>query len=203
MDFVDLMKSLDAPIGIIVLFLLASVRGDVKRMHKRLHRVEKRLWPDDDDATPPHGAGAVGAVVILIFAGLLLLPGCGDFRHAPMTTYVHPMPAPDPLTGYLVYGVLAGILGVGVGVAMFVWLPFKRTAVAIAAGSGSVIAACLTLRSVLPYVGWIVLAGGIVGVAVLLWHNRRLLVAARESWDHVPEEAVVSAKVEKLMERIG
>lgn len=110
---------------------------------------------------------------------------------------------PDPLKAYLVYGVLFGILGIGVGVAMFVWLPFKKTAVAIAAGSGAIIAVCLMLRSVLPYIGWIMLAATAIGAAAVLWHNRRLLVAARESWDHVPDDAKLSDGVEKLMNRIA
>jgi hypothetical protein len=75
-DFIDLLKAMDAPIGIIVLFLLAAIRRDVKAQHKRLNRIEHRLFPAEDDTTPPQGPGIVGGAAALLFVGLLILPGC-------------------------------------------------------------------------------------------------------------------------------
>ncbi len=143
---------------------------------------------------------------VLVFAVVTvgILSNCGC---APRVPTVPITPAPchetDPLKAWLVFGVLVGIVGVGVGVAMFIWLPFKKTAIAICGGAGAIIGTSLLVRSLLPYMEWIVLGGAIIAIAALLWHNRRLFVASREMWKHVPDDAPVLPSVEKLMEKIG
>lgn len=144
---------------------------------------------------------------VLIFAvitiGILSSTGCVSARTPAMPGTPPPCAEVDPLKAWLVYGVLVGIVGVGVGVAMFIWLPFKKTAIAICGGAGAIIGTSLTVRSLLPYMEWIVLGSATVAVGALLWHNRKLFTAARESWKHVPDDAPVLASVAKLMDKIG
>lgn len=145
-------------------------------------------------------------LLILVIVGLACLSaaGCATLPQPPVDAPPRVCPKQaDPLPAFLVYGVLVGILGIAASVAMFVWLPFKKTALAFGAGSAALIGTCLTLRSILPYVGWITLAGAVIGGLVLLYHSRRLLVAARESWKHVPDDAPVVASVETFMNKIG
>lgn len=145
-------------------------------------------------------------ILILVIVGIACISaaGCAPTVPQPPTGTPPPSPKPvDPLNAYLLYGVLVGILGIAASVAMLVWLPFKKTAFAFLAGSAALIGTCLTLRSILPYIGWITLAGAVVGGLVLLYHSRRLLVAARESWKHVPDDAPVVASVETFMNKIG
>ncbi len=79
MDIIDLMKALDAPIGMVLLLMLYGIRRDVKSQHKRINRIENRLFPQDDDATPPQGPGRFVRGAAVLFIVLLVLPGC-DYR---------------------------------------------------------------------------------------------------------------------------
>lgn len=143
-------------------------------------------------------------IIVIVGLACLSVAGCAPTLPQPPPGQPAPVPKPvDPLMAYLVYGVLVGVLGVAASVAMLVWLPFKKTAMAFGAGSIALIVTCLTLRSVLPYIEWITLAGVAIGGLVLLYHGRRLLVAARESWKHVPDDAPVLPAVETFMNKIG
>ncbi len=142
------------------------------------------------------------AIITVLVLTALSLQGCGEGLFRPVPPEAPPAPPVDPLHAWLVYGVLVGIIGVGVGVALFIWLPFKKTAAAVVGGSGAIVATCLTVRSVLPYIGWVVLAGAVITAIAFLWHFRRTLACLKESWYHVPDDAPVAPKMEALIDRI-
>ncbi len=142
-------------------------------------------------------------IFTVIAVAILSSYGCAPRAAPSMPATPPPCNEVDPLKAWLVYGVLVGIVGVGAGVAMFIWLPFKKTAIAIVGGAGAIIGTSLLVRSILPYMEWIVLGSATVAIGALLWHNRRLFVASREMWKHVPDDAPVLASVEKLMNKIG
>jgi hypothetical protein len=143
------------------------------------------------------------AAIMAALASILFLSSGCSLR--PAAAIVPPAPAAsDGLGTWLLFGVLAGIVCVAAGIAVTVWLPIKRTGLAVVAFGGSLVGMCLFVREVLPYIGWVVLAGAVIGLAALLWNYRKLLGATRTAWDAVPESAVIpDPKVEAFLNKVA
>ncbi len=143
-------------------------------------------------------------LVCLCALGMFLLNGCASrgSYNSNLHSFSPPPPYVDPLLAYMIYGVLVGTLGVAVGVALFIWLPFKRLAISVCGGSLGLIATCLLVRSVLPYIGWIVLALFAIAAVVAIINGRKLIAKLTEAWNHVPDNAPTSAALDAFMGKI-
>lgn len=106
------------------------------------------------------------ALLLLTFAALLaiLMTSCAPRGSLP------PVPkAPDMLGTLLAWTVVAAIAGIGACVALMIWTPAKKTALAGIGGFGAMIITTLSVQAMRPYMIWAVLAGFLALVGGVVW----------------------------------
>ncbi len=95
--------------------------------------------------------------------------GCNGTRTSP------PKPGHDTGDGsaLLLWMAAVSIAGFGICVAAAIFLPIKKLAIAGAAGFLSTMALALTVKAALPYLPWVALALGLIGIATGIWYFRK------------------------------
>lgn len=108
----------------------------------------------------------------------ILLAGCGNRIQPPaIGAPGQPPPSGDADLGRLMVWICAvSFVGLGVSIAALVWLPLaKRTALAGALGFLAMISLAITVKALLPYLLWLVVAKLLLGGALGVWFVRRHL----------------------------
>lgn len=111
-----------------------------------------------------------------IILGLLclILCGCKDREIPP-----HTVKSYSDASALLLWLSTIAIAGFGACVAAAVFLPVKKLALAGCAGFASMLGLALTTKAALPYLPWVALALGIIGVALGIFYFRRWVTATK------------------------
>lgn len=117
--------------------------------------------------------------IAALVVGCYWLAGCATRLHGPATiphrAPAAPLPGGNDLGWLLLALIGVAIVGIGLSAAGLVWLPFKRACLAGAAGFSAILATALTVKTIQPYLGWIVLVGGLVLLAGAAWAVWKLI----------------------------
>jgi hypothetical protein len=121
-----------------------------------------------------HIVAIVMIAVPLIAA--LMLSACGDQRLGNGSGAGH-APNGSDANAMLLWLSVVAIAGFGACVAAAVFLPVKRLAVAVAVGCVAMLALALTTKAALPYLPWVSLALGVIGLAAGIWYFRAYVLS--------------------------
>lgn len=110
-------------------------------------------------------------IIIMILAAVMLA-SCGGARVVPTHGKQLPNAAQDANALLLWLSAIA-ISGFGACVAAAVFLPVKRMAIAGATGFAAMLALALTTKAALPYLPWVALALGLIGLGAGIWYFRK------------------------------
>ncbi len=104
---------------------------------------------------------------------ILALTGCGGLHTGPVPISGHGGGSDGDTSALLLWISTGAIIGLGVCVAAAVLLPVKLLATSGAAGFGAVLVLALMLKASLPYLPWVALALGLIGLALGIWRFRQ------------------------------
>ncbi len=112
------------------------------------------------------------AVLFLV----LLCGGCASWRSHPVGAFVPP--ADVHTYNLLDLLLIPALLAIAAGVAIMVWLPVKKTGLAVIAFGASLAFSVLFYHALLPYMPWVVLAALTVGAGYVIykfWQSHQAL----------------------------
>lgn len=121
-------------------------------------------------------------ICIVVACLTILLTGCGGIPRVGTSGLKPPAGGGSPSSdanALLLWLSAVSILGFGGCVAAAVFLPVKKLALAGCAGFASTLVLALTTKAALPYLPWVALALGLIGLVLGLWRFRQWVNATK------------------------